>query len=151
MEKSLMEILMHGHYNALLSVMPLALRLIEIEWKPVSEQALRRRLIQSVPLEALPPVFPAVVEAIKAWDEVAKARDEMRVKVWDNARDVAVKARDKAQNNFTHLCALHKDALEVLHAKVCLAKHPDCPWNGERLVGIGRGLDKEGLGERRMR
>jgi len=139
-------------------VMPLALRLIEIEWKPVSEQALRRRLIQSVPLEALPPVFPAVVEAIKVWDEVAKARDEMRVKVWDNARDevdkawkVAVKAGCEARDNFKHLCALHKDTLEVLHAKVCLAKHPDCPWNGERLVGIGRGLDKEGLGERRMR
>ena len=113
-----MEILMHGYHNTLLSVMPLAVRLAEIEQKPVGEQALRRRLIQSIPLELLPPEFLAVVETIDAWDEVAKAEDE-------------------ARNNFTHLCALHKGALAALHAEVCLAKHPDCPWNGERLVGIG--------------
>jgi len=136
-----MEILMHGYHNTLLSVMPLAVRLAEIEQKPVGEQALRRRLIQSIPLELLPPEFLAVVETIDAWDEVGKALnkawDEARAKIWSNARHEIDKAQDEAQGNFIRLCTLHKGALEVLHAEVCLAKHPDCPWNGERLVGIG--------------
>ena len=172
-----MEVLIHGHHNILLSVMPLTLRLAEIEQKPVDERVLRRRLIQSIPLESLPPEFSACVEAIKMQDEIfkvwgkvrdeaaktwsnacneawVKARDKTWNKAWasDKAWDMAIKAWDKAQdktwdevakiedearNNFAHLCALHKGALDALHAEVCLAKHPDCPWDGERLVGIG--------------
>jgi len=173
-----MEVLMHGHHNTLLSVMPLAVRLAEIEQKPVGEQALRKHLIQSIPLESLPPEFRAVVEALDAWDEVAKvwskarddagwvwneALDEARakardktwskawasdkvwdvaIKMWDKALnkvwdDEVAKALDEARNNFTRLCTLHKGTLEALHAEVCLAKYPDCPWDGERLVGIG--------------
>ena len=132
---------MHGHHNTLLSVMPLAPRLAEIEQKSVSQQVLRRRLIQSVPLESLPSVFAACIEVIKVWDEVAKALnkawDEARAKMWDNARNELDKAKDEARNNFTHLCALHKNTLEVLHRERCLSIHPDCPWDGERLVGIG--------------
>jgi len=136
-----MEILMHAYHNTLLSVMPLALRLAEIEQKSVSEQALRRRLIQSIPLESLPPEFRACIEAINAWDEVVKALnkawDEARAKVWDNARNEVDKAKDEARDNFKRLCTLHKNTLEVLHQERCLSIHPDCPWNGERLVGIG--------------
>jgi len=99
-----MEILMHGYHNTLLSVMPLAVRLAEIEQKPVGEQALRRRLIQSIPLELLPPEFLAVVETIDAWDEVGKALnkawDEARAKIWSNARHEIDKAQDEAQGNF---------------------------------------------------
>ena len=109
------------------------MRLIEIKQKPVSERALRRRLIQSVPLESLPPVFAVFIEAIKTWDEVAKGWDKALVK----ARGEAVKAWNEARNDFTRLCTLHKGALEVLHRERCLSIHPDCPWNGERLVGIG--------------
>jgi len=136
-----MEVLMHGHHNTLLSVMTLDQRLIEIKQKSIGEQPMRKHLIQFIPLESLPPEFSACVETINAWDEVVKALnkawDEARAKLWDNARNEVVKARNEARNNFTRLCALHKGALEVLHRERCLSIHPDCPWNGERLVGIG--------------
>ena len=69
----------------------------------------------------------------KAWNVAIKAWDKAQDKTWDEV----VKARNEARNNFTRLCALHKGALEVLHRERCLSIHPDCPWNGERLVVIG--------------
>ena len=114
-----MEILMHGHHVGLLSVMPLALRLEEIETKkPKREQAIRKRLIQSVPLADLP---PAIVEAAKP---LAEAEAD---KAWD-------KATAQEWNNFDAVCSRHKVELEALHKKLCV---PDCPWDGQQIVGIG--------------
>jgi len=114
-----MEVLMHGHHMGLLSVMPLGVRLTEIKNKPIKEQPLRNKLIQSVPLNLLP---APVLKAAKARDKAAKA--------WDKARDKAAKARD----DFTTVCLDHIAELEALHNRLC---KPDCPWDGERIVGIG--------------
>ena len=124
------EILIHGHHIGLLSVCSLAVRLETIKYKPIHEQPLRARLIQSVPLSMLP---GAVILAAKALDKAAQAWREALDKP-DEPLDKLDEAWDEAEINFSRICAVYKNELELLHLRLCVL---DCPWDGERLIGIG--------------
>ena len=113
-----MVILMHGHHVGLLSVMnSKESRIEEIRAnKPQSQQELRLKLLQIVPLRLLP---EKVVIAAKARDKACKA--------WYKAN----KAWGKARNDFQTACKVHKVSLEALHKQLCV---PDCPWDGTRIL-----------------
>ena len=137
---------MHGHHVGLLSVMnSKESRIEEIRAnKPQSQQELRLKLLQIVPLRLLP---EKVVIAAKEWDKVDKAWDKVdkaRVKAyktWDKVDkalgkaykrwDKVDKARVKAWDDFQTACKVHKVSLEALHKQLCV---PDCPWDGTRIL-----------------
>jgi hypothetical protein len=117
-----MNALLHGHHATLISWgREYEERKQQIlENKPESEHAARLRCMQTLTPEMLADLPPALVQA---WDAYAQAGD---------AYAQAGAAYDQAK-------AAYASELELWHSKHCAAlRTPEgCPWDGERLVGIG--------------
>jgi len=69
----------------------------------------------------------AVVESLPQEFHKALQENEKADQGWERARRGWERARRKREK------ILHEYGIERLHAEVCLAKHPDCPWNGKTI------------------
>ncbi len=125
------------------------------EHKPKEEQPLRLKLLRLIPDDILPKKdsaqWEAYVKAGEAYDKVREACD----KAWEaydktrEAYDKAGEAYDKAREAYDKAWEAYvkageayvkareayvkiaKDDLDKLHDKL----FPDCPWNGETILG----------------
>ena len=104
--------------------------------KPVSEQAIRRRCIVSVPEARLPRAYD---EAWRAYAEATRANDEAR-RAYDEARrayDEARRAYAEATRAYDEAWRAYDEATRPFHQELvalALALVPDAPWDGRKLV-----------------
>jgi len=99
------------------------------EHKPAEEQEIRLRLFKMIPEDRLP---VALLKAWKAYDKVWKAYDCN--KVWEayiEVREAYNKAYSKASKAYYKAMKACEPELEKLHRELC----PDCPWDGDTMLG----------------
>lgn len=117
-----MLLLGHGHHQGLLTVglTYSARKKMILQYKPQSEHAMRLRCMWQVTPYQYRQLPKAIREALALWSK--------GYALWSNGYALCSKGY-----------AEHRAELDAWHARYCLAaKTPDgCPWNGERLAGVG--------------
>jgi hypothetical protein len=111
----------HGHHRGLISWgREREERLAQVrKIKPEIEWAARERCMWQLTPEQIAALPPDLVEARRAYDEASRAYDE-------------------ASRAYVETEVAHRDELEAWHARHCPAlRTKGCPWDGERLIGVG--------------
>lgn len=124
-----MNALLHGHHLGLISWgREYEKRRDQIlARKPEREHAIRLRCMQVVTQEMLDDLPREVAE-------MGRARGEAY-----HSKEVSLEEAIRAQEAQRDAECTHSAALDAWHQRWCSAlKTPEgCPWNGERLVGVG--------------
>lgn len=138
-----MNALLHGHHFGLISWgrgyeerKEQILRL-----KPEREHPIRLRCLQVITEEMLEDLPGEVVETRRASGEAYRSYQEA-VRAYGESNHVSVeawRAYDEAYHIHVDALYAHSADLEAWHQRWCSAiQTPEgCPWDGERLVGVG--------------